>query len=120
MRIGSVLAVGLLLTGCATNNNLYNWGGYDGLLYQAYKEPGQAAEQMQKLEAHIRALEQGKQKVAPGLYADLGTLYLQAGDREKALANFRKERDEWPESITLMDAMIKNLGSRDSKREAKS
>jgi hypothetical protein len=110
----SLLAV--LLCGCATkNNNLYEWGGYDDVLYQAYKEPATTAVQMQKLEAHIGKLEQGKQKIAPGLYADLGTFYMQAGDKDKALLNFRKERDAWPESATLMDAMIKNLETQKSK-----
>jgi len=96
------------LTGCAAKGGLYNWGGYDGMLYGAYKDPTTVAANMQKLEAHIGKLEQGKQKVPPGLYADLGTMQLQAGDREKAQMNFRKERESWPESATLMDALINN------------
>lgn len=120
MRICYVLALALGLTGCATNNGLYDWGGYNGLLYQSYKVPAETPAQMQKLETHIQGLEQRKQKVAPGLYADLGTMYLQAGNREKALANYRKEREEWPESATLMDAMIKNFEAQKSTKEAKS
>lgn len=121
MKICWAMIVAALLCGCATtNNNLYDWGGYDDVLYQSYKEPGKTAEHMQKLEAHIQAMEQGRHKVAPGLYADLGTMYLQAGDKDKALANFRKERDAWPESATLMNAMIKNIDSRKGKQEAKS
>ena len=43
---------------------------------------------------------------------ELGTLYLQEGDAEKAKKYYAKERDAWPESKTLMDTLIKNLDSR--------
>lgn len=120
MRMICLAACALVLSGCATNNKgLYNWGGYDAMLYGSYKDPTTVAANMQKLEAHIHALEQGNQKVAPGLYADLGTLELQAGDKEKAQANFRKERELWPESAGLMDALINN-GAMPKAKEAKS
>jgi hypothetical protein len=112
-----LLAVGL--TGCAAKTGLYNWGGYDTALYSSYKDPTTVAENMQKLEVHIQALETGKQKVPPGLYADLGMMQLQAGDRAKAVANFHKERDAWPESAALMDALINN-GTTPKAKEAKS
>jgi hypothetical protein len=100
----------LALTGCATtNNNLYEWGGYDALLYQSYKKPAELPKNMQALATHIAVLEKGGKRVAPGLHADLGTLQLQAGDKAGALSNFRRERELWPESTVLMDAMIKTL-----------
>ena len=105
-----LIAVALLaLTGCANKRGLYEWGGYDGLLYQTYKSPEAAAKSRLALSAHIAVLEKGGKRVAPGLYADLGTLLLQSGDKAGALANYRREREMWPESAVLMDAMIKNL-----------
>ena len=104
-----ILAALLGLTGCATNRGLYDWGGYDALLYESYKDPAGVPKNMQALAAHIGALEKGGQRVAPGLHADLGTMLLQAGDRDGALSNFRRERELWPESAVVMDAMIKNL-----------
>lgn len=118
-KLGGV-AMALLLAGCAVKTGLYDWGGYDGLLYQSYKEPATAAANMHKLEAHIRQLEQRQQKVPPGLYADLGTMYLQAGDKEKAQANFMKERELWPESRVLMDALLKHVVTTNAAAEAKS
>lgn len=112
-----IIAALLGLTGCATNNGLYEWGGYDNLLYQSYKEPAGAQQNMQALAAHIGALEKGGKRVAPGLHADLGTMLLQAGDKAGALSNFRRERELWPESAVVMDAMIKNL---EAKKEAQS
>ncbi|XYJ12407.1 DUF4810 domain-containing protein [Telluria sp. B2] len=104
-----ILAALLGLTACATNRGLYDWGGYDALLYESYKDPAGVPKNMQALAAHIGALEKGGQRVAPGLHADLGTMLLQAGDKDGALSNFRRERELWPESAVVMDAMIKNL-----------
>lgn len=119
MKIYYAAALALVLSGCATSTGLYNWGGYDALLYKSYKSPETAEANVQKLEAHVLSLEHAKQKVAPGLYADLGTMFLQAGNREKALLNFAKERDTWPESRALMDAMIKNSEKAKNTAEAK-
>jgi len=109
----------LVLSGCASQGTLYDWGGYNGMLYESYKKPETTAANLQKLQEHVAKLEKGSFKVAPGLYADLGTLYLQAGDRDRAVENYRKERAAWPESTGLMDAMIKNLSSPKPAPEAK-
>lgn len=106
---GSLL---VLMTGCATNQNLYQWGGYDAALYSTYKSPETVLELQTKLETHIAAMAQANQKVAPGLYAELGSIYLQAGKTDEAIAQYSKERELWPESRTLMDSMIKTLESR--------
>ena len=117
----ALVGFALLMTGCASNNNLYQWGKYDTLLYQSYKNPEKAVEFRVGLEEHIAKMEQSKQKTAPGLYAELGTLYLQAGDATKAVAFYTKERDAWPESRGLMDALISNVSKRtNSKVEVKS
>ena len=62
-------------------------------------------------------MEGSGQKVAPGLYAELGTLYLQLGSAEKAIAMYKKERDAWPESKGLMTAMIQNLERRQKDKQ---
>jgi len=119
MRSIYALLLAIAVTGCATKGGLYSWGGYDAALYGSYSDPTTVAANMQKLEAHVQTLESSKQKVPPGLYADLGMLQLQAGNREKAQANFHKERETWPESAVLMDALINN-GTTPKAKEAKS
>ena len=105
----AVAAAALSMAGCATTNSLYQWGGYEDQLYAAYKDPTQVEALRLKLEAHIQASEKAGQKVAPGLYAELGTLYLQAGANGKAMDYYALERKAWPESQQLMTAMIENL-----------
>ncbi len=105
-----------LFSGCATTStSLYEWGQYDEKLYQTYAHPEKAEEFRLSLQAHIGLMEESGKKIAPGLYAELGTLYLQSGDKQKALLAYGKEREAWPESIGLMDAMIKNLENIPSK-----
>ena len=121
MKILLLLVCGLFLTGCANRGSIYQWGGYDAMLYQSYKNPEKVVELRQGLEVHIAKMEQSKQKIAPGLYAELGTIYLQTGDTANAVAMYTKERDAWPESKGLMDALITNIAKRNSvKAEAKS
>lgn len=100
----------LLLTGCVQNK--YHWNGYDKGLYEAYKNPNQIAVLQIKLQETLDTLEREKQLIAPGLYAELGTLYLQEGNTENAKKYYAKERDTWPESRTLMNTLIKNLENR--------
>jgi len=99
------------LTGCAPTG-LYKWGGYEQKLFSSYKDPTQVENLRVLLESHIAEMDGSGQKVAPGLYAELGTIYLQVGTTDKAIAMYSKERDAWPESRGLMTAMIQNIGRR--------
>ncbi len=106
-----LILIALALGGCAAPNK-YNWSGYDKGLYDAYKDPTQISALQIKLQAIVDTLEQQKQIAPPGLYAELGTLYLQEGLTDKAKIYYAKERDTWAESKTLMDLLIKNIDSR--------
>ena len=110
LSMGLVLIV-VVLSGCAAQNK-YNWTGYDKGLYDVYKDPNQIKALQIKLQETVDMLEQQKQMIPPGMYAELGTLYLQEGLTDKARIYYAKERDTWAESKTLMDLLIKNLDSR--------
>ncbi|HTN65024.1 MAG TPA: DUF4810 domain-containing protein [Burkholderiaceae bacterium] len=119
MRFLLMLLITLLLGACATPT-LYRWGDYDQALYAGYKDQTKMEALRLKLETHIAEMEKSGQKVAPGLYAELGTLYLQGGSSDKAVNLYSRERDAWPESKTLMAAMIQNIERRQqAKGEAK-
>lgn len=96
------------LTACAPPK-LYNWGNYEQGLYNSYKDPNQTEALRISLEEQVVAVEASGQKMAPGLYAELGTLYLQAGSTDKAKMYYEKEKSTWPESATLMSALINNM-----------
>jgi hypothetical protein len=46
-------------------------------------------------------------RLAPGLVAELGYLYLQSGNPERAIRLFEREKHTWPESAYFMDVMIR-------------
>lgn len=98
----------LALTGCASQA-LYQWGGYEDHLYAAYKDPTKVETLRIKLENVLQEAQKSGRRVAPGLYAELGTVYLQAGNRQEAIRYYGLERSTWPESTLLMTAMIQNL-----------
>lgn len=101
------VAAVLLLSGCA--HRQYEWNNYDASLYRYYKEPNSAEAFRLSMETHLKDLEAKNLRPAPGLYAEVGTLYLERGDRLTAATYYRKERDTWPESRHLMDALLINL-----------
>lgn len=113
-----ILVSVLLLEGCAAPG-MYQWGAYDKLLYDSYKYADKVDAFRQGLEAQVTSSELAKRRVAPGLYAEVGTLYLQAGDGKKAIAFYAKEKEAWPESAALMDALIQNVDKRSSTSAAR-
>ena len=115
MKLATVV-LPIILSGCATKG-MYAWGNYDKALYSAYKNPETVEELRLELEELIGDEESRRRRVAPGIYAELGTLYLQKGDAKKAITMYKKERDTWPESKGLMTAMIQNLERREGKTQ---
>jgi hypothetical protein len=111
MRFVSLALIALALFGCKAQP-IYDWGGYESLLYAGYKDPAKMEEMKLGLESHIAEMDESGQKIAPGLLAELGTLYLQSGSTDKAIFMYKRESDTWPESKDLMDTMIKNLERR--------
>jgi hypothetical protein len=103
-----LLPIVLSLAACAPKS-LYQWGGYEDMLYRGYKEPEKMSVMRTNLEAHIQKLQQSGEKVPPGLSSELATLFLQAGDKAKARFYYNVEKTTWPESRKLMDALITNL-----------
>ncbi|OED50532.1 hypothetical protein ACH42_00985 [Endozoicomonas sp. (ex Bugula neritina AB1)] len=102
----AVFTVTVLISGCQTSQGLYYWGEYESGLYDYYKDPAELATLSEQL---LQAIEDANGPVAPGIYAEYGTLLLQQGKKEEAVASYTKEKALWPESQHLMDAMINNL-----------
>ena len=92
----------LLFVGCNqpdTPRSLYYWDGtYNNALYTYLNEGGDVNEQISHLENLVQTSIQKGYKVAPGLYAHLGLLYLNNGNLGVANVNFDKEVQNFPES----------------------
>ena len=109
MRIASVMVAALsvaFLSGCVAPGK-YNWGNYDGSLYGYYKDPTRLDTHLAEMENIIRTSEQTHMKVAPGIHAEYGYFLMQNGKSSLAVAQFEKEKTNWPESAQLMSSMIR-------------
>lgn len=109
LGVGATL---ILMSGCVSPKTLYYYGDYSESYYATKKEA--TDENMLALQAAIeKAIENRKdgrsQRVAPGMYANLGYLYLKAGKADRAIENFEKEKATYPEAIIFMDRMINKV-----------
>lgn len=94
----------LVLAACAPTSR-FEWGAYEGSLYAYAKHPAQKEVFRTAL---VRAIEKGTQtnRVAPGLNAELGYLYLEDGDTQKAVALFEEEMRLFPESRKFLTSVV--------------
>jgi hypothetical protein len=109
-------AVALAAGGC-TANRLYAWGNYDDTLYAHYKNPGDAEENLARLQKIVETNEAAGQKMPPGVYAQYGYALYEAGRSAEALTCFEKERATWPESAVLMEKLRRNLERRQPRQD---
>ena len=100
--LASLALFAILLAGCGNAGgprSLYYWDGtYSSSLYSYLNEDGDATEQISRLENLVQISTQKGYKIAPGVYAHLGLLYLNNGNLGAANANFDKEAQNFPES----------------------
>jgi len=108
-----VLPLVMVLVACAPKS-MYQWGGYEDSLYKGYKEPEKMNALRTSLESHLVKLKTSGEKAPPGMNAEVGTLYLQAGDKANAATFYDQERNAWPESKPLMDVLIQNINKAQS------
>ena len=111
-KLLTALGLVALLSGCASNNGLYQWGNYEEALFVNYHEPAVKEEMLDNYLVFVREYEPGKQTIAPGLYAEAGTFMLNRGKAKEAIAFYELERKHWPESEALMTTLINNLEER--------
>ena len=111
-----------MLAGCGNAGgprSLYYWDGtYSSSLYSYLNEDGDATEQISRLENLVQTSTQRGYKVAPGLYAHLGLLYLNNGNLGAANANFDKEVQNFPESKEFIN-FIKGSKNLTPKKQSK-
>ncbi len=120
--LASLALFAILLAGCGNAGgprSLYYWNGtYSKALYTYLNEEGDATEQISRLENLVQTSTQRGYKVAPGLYAHLGLLYLNNGNLDAANTNFDKEVENFPESREFIN-FIKGSKNLTPKKQSK-
>ena len=125
IKLTCLVLFALLLAGCNqpdTPRSLYYWDGtYNNALYTYLNERGDTNEQISRLENLVQLSTQKGYKIAPGVYAHLGLLYLNNGNLGIANVNFDKEVQNFPESREYINFIkgSKNLVQTPKVEEAK-
>jgi hypothetical protein len=112
----ALAACGLALCACAPQTR-FEWGSYEPSLYAYYKNSG---ERTQYEAALVKAIAAGKKsnKIAPGLYAELGYLHLEDGKIAEAQTCFDEEMRLFPESRFFLGSVAKRMAPGDVKGAA--
>lgn len=88
---------------------MYEYSNYSQSYYQL-KQTGDAESTSNwktSLEESIEKSNALAIRVPPGIYANLGYLYLKVNDTQKAISFFKAEKALYPESGVFMDNLIK-------------
>lgn len=109
--ISKLLLAGLMLgvSACAPASR-FEWGTYENTLYAYSKAPQAREAYRNSLLAALRSGE-ASNRVAPGLNAELGYLYMEDGRPAEAIQYFEAEKRLFPESQRFMDGVITRLRS---------
>lgn len=100
------LAAALILTpAISLARGTFEWGHYDSALYAYSKHPDKLPEFEKALQA---AIDKGKAShhLAPGLQAELGYCLLEEGKQAQAMALFRAEMADFPESRQFLSKFV--------------
>lgn len=105
----SLSVMALLISGCSGKKPMYEYSNYSQSYYQL-KQTGDAESTSNwktSLEESIEKSNALAIRVPPGIYANLGYLYLKVNDTQKAISFFKAEKALYPESGVFMDNLIK-------------
>lgn len=105
----ALLAFALAVSACAPSSR-FEWGTYEGTLYAYSKKPESRDAYRASL---VSAIQRGEatNRVAPGLNAELGYLFMEAGQTAEAIQHFEAEKRLFPESARFMDGVIARIRS---------
>ncbi|UOO82467.1 DUF4810 domain-containing protein [Uruburuella testudinis] len=87
--------------------SLYYWDQYPSAVYQGMQGKQAADAQIATLEQYLNKAAAKNKTVAPGVYAQLGMLYVETGRAGLAEKAFIEEKTRFPESTRFMDFLLK-------------
>lgn len=106
-----ILTASAMLAGCVQTPLIYQWGGYEEIVYAMYSDPGKIPieKQIEYLEQNYQKARAANKPVPPGYHAHIGFLYFQLGKIDQALQSFETEKGLFPESAVYMDRLIARI-----------
>jgi len=107
----------LLLSACASNSERFYWGNYEGALYTYSKKPDHGPEYVKALESVV-AGGRKKNRVAPGMLAELGYMRLEQGDKVSAAKLFDEEMSLFPESKPFLTSVVARITGQPSETKS--
>lgn len=103
----TLLGGALLAAGCANQQTLYDWGGYQQQVYEHFEGDDTSPDkQISVLEADLQKIQAKGAMPPPGYHAHLGLLYLEVGKNDQAVSEFKTEKTLFPESAHYIDFLL--------------
>lgn len=106
----------LLIAGCAKPPaTLYQWDGYQRLVYEYLNGDGRPQpQQLDELQAQAEQARAGGRALPPGFRAHLGLLHIQQGSLDQARQMLEAEKAAFPESTPYMDFLLGRMSAKKS------
>jgi len=107
-------AVALVMIGCAAPQKpLYYWNDYSHSLYNLKKNPSEETFASHKacLLQIIDDSTKNEVRVPPGVYGELGFMFMQENKSKEAVEYYRLEEQTYPESTPFMERLIASAKS---------
>jgi hypothetical protein len=111
----SMLAIGTL-TGCAhAPTQMYQWEGYQRIVYEYLKhETANPSEQLNLMQTQAEKARVDGKQLPPGFRAQVAILQLQLGQFDNAKQQLEAEKTAFPESSHYMDFLLKQMSEKKS------
>ena len=109
------ICISIFFAGCAPKQAYY-FGNYSKTLYalEKYQNEETLIRHKQELEKIISESQVQNLAVPPGIYAELGYIYLKENKSKEAVTLFETESQLYPESKHLMDRLIQSAKAKES------
>lgn len=108
----------LVISGCATTPEMYNWGDYESQVYARFSTNANPEQQIEAMEKTLQTNKNNK-PAPPGFHAHLGLLYGEAGRINDMREQFAIEKKLFPESTAFMDFLLTKSAQNQNKTQGK-
>ncbi|MFT6778549.1 MAG: hypothetical protein ACJAV1_002489 [Paraglaciecola sp.] len=112
-----VLISGILVLGaCSTTKSIYYWGDYSESAYELKAEPTAESLSTHKnvLQEIISKAQSKNRRIPPGIYMELAKLEIEANNPVVARQLLLQEKSLFPESATMVAAVLKMIDGKES------